>query len=504
MLNRPQQHAHMVGLCYATPGEFAKLPTDYRVGLTMYEASDPREKYPHWTWQINEVDLLLTPSDWCKQMWERASVYTPIKVIELSASHHFLEAELWKPHDRKEFVVVSWATMTPRKSPAEMIYVFKQAFPRRKYPHCRFKIKTRANLCGSIEHDFPKLDDDRVEIINQDWTAEQMVEFARSADVAMFLSKGEGSGRPGREAMALGLPCVIADNTGYHSICKPRYVTPIRTHHTERSPLGGEWYVPDWDQSVEMLRWHYDSRKEAAEMAGNGAEWYRREHSLERICTGILEAMRNVTDKPSKQSERQKQTWGGFYPVASTKDIRHIQEHHKRFFEYVTGAFTKGARLLEIGIGTGAFYEELARRGYTMTALEKDKGVIDSARASLKQVNVFPDIRAGDTFNLKGHKDKADMVYHQGLFEHFSDADILRMIREQFKVAPRVVFSVPSAYYPTRDFGNERLMTIEDWRRIVGQFRIVHSEYYGGDGRFHVLVDLSSESPIRGVGVRRL
>lgn len=506
ILNRPVQYPHLVGLCYATPGAFWRLPTLYRVGLTMYESSDPREMYPQWTHQINDIDLLLAPSEWCKNMWRQASVYTPIKVVELSASHHFLEAPLWERPKRnpREFVVVAWAMMTPRKSPLETISVFKKAFPAPHYPKCRLRIKTRRHLCGSIEHDFPKVNDDRIEIIDEDWTYPQMVEFARNADVAILLPKGEGSGRPAREAIALGLPTIVADNTGHTSICKPEYMTVIPTHHTEPSPLGGKWCIPDWDMAIDALRWHYRNRDEASDRARRGARWYRREHSLQNICQGILEAMKDVTDRPSKQAEKESNTWSGFYEPEKVelKTVKHIQDHHKRFFQYMSEKYPPRSNLLEIGIGTGAFYAKLHQSGFRVSALDNDHRVIDTAKSVLRRLRIRPCIGVGDTFSLNGHN--ADVIYHQGLLEHFENEDICHIIEQQLKAARHVVFSVPSVYYPTRDFGNERLMRLEEWRTILKDYRLEHSEYYGGDGRFHVLVDISGESPIRGYGMRRL
>ena len=59
LLQTPIRNVNSVGLCMATPGEFGRLPTSFKVGLTMYESTDYRPVHPEWTQQINEIDLLL-------------------------------------------------------------------------------------------------------------------------------------------------------------------------------------------------------------------------------------------------------------------------------------------------------------------------------------------------------------------------------------------------------------------------------------------------------------
>lgn len=506
LLERPAERFHQVGLCYATPGEFHQLPTRYRVGLTMYEASNPRQRYPHWTWQCNEVDLLLTPCDWCADMWRRASVYTPIKVVELSASHHYYEAELCRRPERAEFVVATWATMYPRKSPLETVEVFRRAFPKEKYPDCRLRIKTRGNVFGLDLADVDRIGDARVEVVNADWLPGQMIDFARGADVALFLPKGEGSGRPGREAMAIGLPAIVADHTGYRSICRSGYVDAVPVHHAEPSPLGGEWYIPDWDAAVDALRWHYDHREFAWRRAGQGAAWYRREHSLDRIAKGIVDALEDVFQREPKRERAERQTWAGFYKpeTATPQQLKHIQQHHAAFFEHAVEVLPKGAKLLEVGIGTGAFYARLAELGFEPHALELDPAVIETAKAGLERVGVkSPRIEQGNGLDLAHWRRRFDAVYHQGLFEHLTDGEVVAHLQAELHVAPRALISVPSAYYPTRDVGNERLMTLEEWLRILTNFT-VDGRYYGGDGRFHVLLDVTNEPKVRGFSLRRV
>ena len=43
-----------------------------------------------------------------------------------------------------------------------------------------------------------------------------------------------------------------------------------------------------------------------------------------------------------------------------------------------------------------------------------------------------------------------------------------------------VIFSVPTTWYPRRDFGDERLMEKEDWLKILSEVKLSKAVYYAG------------------------
>jgi hypothetical protein len=86
-----------------------------------------------------------------------------------------------------------------------------------------------------------------------------------------------------------------------------------------------------------------------------------------------------------------------------------------------------------------------------------------------------------DAFKLseKFMKNEFDVVYSQGFFEHFSDKKINTLIKEQLIIGKTVIFSVPSNFYPKKDFGNERLLSINEWKEILKDFKVDFIMYYG-------------------------
>ncbi len=72
-----------------------------------------------------------------------------------------------------------------------------------------------------------------------------------------------------------------------------------------------------------------------------------------------------------------------------------------------------------------------------------------------------------DAFHLDERGERYSIAVSQGLMEHFEDDQIGRLIEQQLKVCDRVSFSVPNAAYGKQDFGNERLLTVHEWRRLL-------------------------------------
>lgn len=90
----------------------------------------------------------------------------------------------------------------------------------------------------------------------------------------------------------------------------------------------------------------------------------------------------------------------------------------------------------------------------------------------------------GDAFRLREsvHDTLYDVVFHQGLLEHFSDAEIAKLLEQQLEIVPVIVFSVPTPEYEKQDLGNERLIPPSSWLDILQRYGfhvIEHCSYLG-------------------------
>lgn len=140
---------------------------------------------------------------------------------------------------------------------------------------------------------------------------------------------------------------------------------------------------------------------------------------------------------------------------------------------------------LEVGVGSGAQSALLSRMRRTVT-VDNDARILAAARPNLRRFGPSVEIVEADAFALPFPTRVFDVAFSQGLMEHFDDAGIAGLLREQLRVCRSVVFSVPSDRYPRQDVGNERLMPPAEWERIVADAvepdrYAVRARYYGFD-----------------------
>jgi hypothetical protein len=105
--------------------------------------------------------------------------------------------------------------------------------------------------------------------------------------------------------------------------------------------------------------------------------------------------------------------------------------------------------------------------GVETIAVDNDPSVLKIAREAAARWPTAPRFVEHDIFALTELGLEADVVFSQGVLEHFGDEEIVRLARESLAVAPRFVFSVPSRWYGHLDFGNERLMDAPTWGGIL-------------------------------------
>lgn len=171
-------------------------------------------------------------------------------------------------------------------------------------------------------------------------------------------------------------------------------------------------------------------------------------------------------------------SWGHFYSQEINIDyfIKNIFFHLPLFKSIYQQNPT---RILEIGSGTATMSIFLSYLGLQVTSLENDKKVLKEAKKLVKKFKGRVNFILGDAFRLPFEDKSFDVVFHQGLLEHFKNEDIFKLLNEHLRVGQIVVFSVPNNYYPQRDFGNERLLSQKYWEKLLsGRYRFLESRSY--------------------------
>lgn len=176
-----------------------------RVAVTMFESS----KLPKgWTDILNEMDAVIVPSTFCRDVFAACGVNVPIHVIPLGIS------ETFQPHWReygprvrgdKPFTFLAIGDRGKRKNPDAALQAFLLAFDDNE--DYRLVIKTRD------PKDNPHIifTNPNIDMISADMTEQELYQLYCDCDCFVFPSLGEGFGLPPREAAATGMP-VIATN----------------------------------------------------------------------------------------------------------------------------------------------------------------------------------------------------------------------------------------------------------------------------------------------------
>lgn len=128
-----------------------------------------------------------------------------------------------------------------------------------------------------------------------------------------------------------------------------------------------------------------------------------------------------------------------------------------------------GDQVLEVGCGSGTTAVLMADLGFGVTACDIDKELISRLESKYSPWISKGQLRVqtADMFCLPWTERHFDLAFHQGVLEHFPDGSIIAALREQARIARLVVFDVPNHRYRGQPFGDERLLPIRHWRRLI-------------------------------------
>jgi len=184
-----------------------------------------------------------------------------------------------------------------------------------------------------------------------------------------------------------------------------------------------------------------------------------------------------------------KDEWAKFHEKALPYEEAIKQEPFKTLIDTIV-SFVKQYQLesiLETGFGTGYALIGLTQqlRGVAIEGIESSYKLLDRCLILIQKMDSSAVATIGDIFDSSIYKTEPQLIYHQGLLEHLSDDEIKQLLNLQTTNSFAVIFSVPSKFYGKQDFGDERLLTLEEWKKILKPFEIHQLRYY--DDNRHIL-----------------
>lgn len=475
-----------VGLCMATPGEFVKLHTPYRIGLTMYESDDPLRTHPEWARDLQNVDRLFVPCKYCKDIFSFTD--RPIDVLPLATNPLFNIGTTFERKPKDSFTFLMHGTLTSRKAPLETMDAFLKAFPKKRYPEVKIVFKTRMKIMGSVEGIMPdNPDPDRITFINEDWYAPRLLEAFREYDAYLFPSRGEGFGMTPREAMAAGMITIFSDNTGLQEVANSNFNWPIRMAGVENSPLGGNWYEPDWDYLIDTMRWVVDHQEAAFAKARRGAQWFQRYHGSKAVARKWERVLSRIDTSASLREE-----------VDTAEELapetyERLVVEHKPYFQAVqrTVGLDPNLPIWDLGVGSGLAYTYFRKRGFRVIGIVDPNDNIDELRMRLISLGIYPELYSLNPFQLRRvNLPSPQAIISQGVLQQYWTVEIQRVIAQLVQINPEApfIFSVPSLTYPTGYKAGASLRAMDAWWYVLGEFSVRRSIHYS-EGR-HMFFDV--------------
>lgn len=232
-----------------------------------------------WVTILNEkFDLVVVPDEYYQSVYSNSGVRIPIFVCPLGIDFEDSFKEPIKKSPSKPFVFGSSGTFIPRKNYLLLINAFRAEFGNDS--SVQLKIHGRNQQKQEIEqiHECIK-DSKNIEIINSVLTSADYDNFLKSLDCYVLLSKGEGFSLTPREALAMGKPCIISNNTGHETIAKTNYVYAVPSNIAEPAyyiafkDYVGYNFNCSVDDARKALREVYSNYALYLEKAQEGRKW---------------------------------------------------------------------------------------------------------------------------------------------------------------------------------------------------------------------------------------
>lgn len=289
-----------VGVAYGLPnmfGDLERLEYDTKIGFTMFETN----KLPDGEiWggpgggvaQMNRMDRMWTPSQFCKDLFIESGVTVPIDVINIGINTD--RFPLLEREDDGVFTFLMLGTLTSRKDPGSAISAFINLF--KDNPKVRLIMKTQSGTLGAIS--FPY---DNIEIIDRLSTHEEILDLYRKADCFVFPSRGEGFGMPPMEAMSTGIPAIFPRNTGMLEFANEDDCLLIDSNQlikADRFPKKwgdvGYFWQCDFDQLQAKMLWAYENQDEVRKMGLAASKRIHRDFNYDRIGNDIIKVLEDL------------------------------------------------------------------------------------------------------------------------------------------------------------------------------------------------------------------
>lgn len=220
-------------------------------------------------------DAVIVPDPYLVNLYKKSGVIHPVFALPLTLNLETLLNRSIKKAPQKPFVFgFSGAFFNSgRKNHERLVQAFAQEF--RNNPDVLLKIHGRFGPAfDTFAAQCKALKTNNIDLQCKGFDRQEYEDFMASLDCYVTAAKAEGFAITPREALALGIPCIVANNTAQKTICNSGYVYAMRSDILEPSKvLGGYWFNTDITEIRKAMREVYENYNHYLALAHQGRRW---------------------------------------------------------------------------------------------------------------------------------------------------------------------------------------------------------------------------------------
>lgn len=196
---------------------------------------------PKWVKIFNEkFDAVVVPDPYLIEVYKNSGVQIPIFMIPLGMDlSSFLEREMHSVPSIP-FIFGASAAYSPHKNISLMIRAFAEEFGNSS--HVVLKIHGRLGIVEPFLQLVRDLNVSNILFSTDALSQEEYIDLVSSFDCYLNLSKGEGFSCCPREALALGIPCILSNNSAQKTLCDSGFVRSVPSLIEEPAIYGIKYY----------------------------------------------------------------------------------------------------------------------------------------------------------------------------------------------------------------------------------------------------------------------
>ena len=251
-----------------------------KIAFSMLESSKiPKE----WVFILNEkFDAVCVPDDFLISVYKNSGVEIPIFVLPCAIDlDKFFKKN--KNEKNKDFIFGMIAACWPHKNFDCVIEAFHREF--QDELNVKLVLQARGGkeeYSQNIKRLLETINSKKITFIDYYLEEKELINLMARFDCYVLLSGGEGYSITPREALALGIPCILSDNTAHKTLCRTGFVYPVETPITQK-PIHynfffgeqdcGDQHVCSIDAARKAMRQIYNNYDYYKKNAENSKDW---------------------------------------------------------------------------------------------------------------------------------------------------------------------------------------------------------------------------------------